>query len=96
MMYGGVDVYIHVYLTSALDGAEWSDSRPGHFTSDERAPVAHFVRGWVGPRAGVDAFAKRNVYSPAGNRTLVVQPVDQTPTCHMWSLKALARYKVST
>jgi hypothetical protein len=27
--YGGVDVWIHVFLTSALIGGEWSASRPG-------------------------------------------------------------------
>jgi hypothetical protein len=30
--YGGVDVYIHIFLTSALVGGEWSTSRPGRFT----------------------------------------------------------------
>jgi len=25
-------------LTSALDGGEWSASRPGHFTARKRAP----------------------------------------------------------
>jgi hypothetical protein len=30
MTYGGVDVKMHVFLTSALDGGEWSASRiPG-------------------------------------------------------------------
>jgi hypothetical protein len=28
-MYGGLDVYIHIFLTSALAGGEWSASRPG-------------------------------------------------------------------
>jgi hypothetical protein len=26
--YGGVDVWIHIFLTSALVGGEWSTSRP--------------------------------------------------------------------
>jgi hypothetical protein len=33
-------------LTSALDGGEWSASRPGRFTPRERAPGTH----WVGVR----------------------------------------------
>jgi hypothetical protein len=37
--YGGVDVYIHIFLTSALAGGEWSTSRPGRFTPREKAPV---------------------------------------------------------
>jgi hypothetical protein len=35
--YGGLDVQIHVFLTSALVGDEWSGSRPGRFISGERA-----------------------------------------------------------
>jgi len=30
-MYGGVEVLLDVFLTSALDGGEWSASRPGLF-----------------------------------------------------------------
>jgi hypothetical protein len=38
--YGGVDVQIEAFLTSALAGGEWSVSRPGHFTPGERALVS--------------------------------------------------------
>jgi hypothetical protein len=34
--YGGVDVYIHIFLTSALVGGEWSDAHPGRFILGER------------------------------------------------------------
>jgi hypothetical protein len=40
---GGVEVYLHAFLTSALDGGEWSDSRPSRFTSRERSPPPHPV-----------------------------------------------------
>jgi len=46
-------------LTSALDGDEWSASHPGRFTSKERAPGTHWIGGWVGPRAILDAVVKR-------------------------------------
>jgi hypothetical protein len=36
--YVEVAVQIHVFLTSALIGGEWLDSRPGHITPEERAP----------------------------------------------------------
>jgi hypothetical protein len=36
--YVGVDVYIHVFLTEALAGGEWSTSRPDRFTHGERVP----------------------------------------------------------
>jgi hypothetical protein len=57
-MYGGVDVYIHVFLTSALVGGEWSASHPDCFTLQERAPNAHWAGGWVDPRAGLDDVEK--------------------------------------
>jgi hypothetical protein len=52
--YGGVDVYIHIFLTSALVGSEWSASRPGHFTPGKRAASTHWIKDWVGVRAGLD------------------------------------------
>jgi hypothetical protein len=47
--YGGVDVCVHVFFTSALVGGDWSASRPGRFT-----PGTHWIGGWMGPRAGLD------------------------------------------
>jgi hypothetical protein len=44
-----------LFLTSALDGGEWSSSRPGCFTPGERTAGVHWIGGWVGPRAGLDA-----------------------------------------
>jgi hypothetical protein len=54
--YGGVDVQIHIFLTSALAGGEWSVSRPG---KEFHAPGTHWIEGWVGPRAGLDDVGKR-------------------------------------
>jgi len=36
--YGGMEVQLHAFLTSALDGGEWSASRAGYFTPMERVP----------------------------------------------------------
>jgi hypothetical protein len=47
--YGGVDVQIQVFLTSALVGDEWSASRSGRFTPGERAPGTHWIGGWGTP-----------------------------------------------
>jgi hypothetical protein len=52
--YGGVDVYIHVFLTSAQAGGEWSASRPDRFI-----PGTHWIGGWVDLRAGLDEVEKR-------------------------------------
>jgi hypothetical protein len=57
--YGGVDVEIHIFLTSALAGGKWSASRLGHFTPGIRAPSTHWIGGWVDPRAGLDDMEKR-------------------------------------
>jgi hypothetical protein len=47
-MYGGVDVYIHDFLISALVGGEWSVSRLGFFTPLERASVhIGYEAGWT-------------------------------------------------
>jgi hypothetical protein len=51
-------------LISAIDGGEWSASRPGRFTHRERAPGTHWIGGWVGPRATLDAVVKRKILSP--------------------------------
>jgi hypothetical protein len=64
--YGGVDVWIHIFLTSALVVGEWSASRPGYFTPGERAPDAQWIGGWVDPRAGLDGVEKRKFLTLPG------------------------------
>jgi hypothetical protein len=76
--------------TSALDWGEWSASRPGRFTPRERAPVTHWIGGWMGPRAVLDAVMKRKIPSPrreSNPRTPIVQPVAQRYTD--WATTAL-------
>jgi hypothetical protein len=58
--YWGVEVYLHVFLTSVPDGGEWSASRPGRFTPGEKAAGTHWIGGWVGPRAGLDDGGEKN------------------------------------
>jgi hypothetical protein len=72
-------------LKSALDGGdldegEWSASRPGRFIPRERAPDTHWLGGWVGPRAVLEAVVKRKIPSPRRESNLripIVQPVAQ-------------------
>jgi hypothetical protein len=76
--YLGVEVYLHTFLTSALDRSEWPASRPGHFTPRERVPGTHWIGGWVGPRAVLEAVVKRKIPSPrreSNPRTPIVHPV---------------------
>jgi hypothetical protein len=60
--YGGVVVQIHVFLISALDGGEWSASRPGRLTPG-REPGTHWIGGWVGLRGDLDDMEKRKFLS---------------------------------
>jgi hypothetical protein len=64
--YVEVNVYIHIFLTAALAGGEWSASLPGRFTPGERAPGTHWIGGWVGPRAGLDDVEKRKFLTLPG------------------------------
>jgi hypothetical protein len=41
--YGGTEVEIHVHITLALVGSEWSASRPGRFNSVGRAVSVHWI-----------------------------------------------------
>jgi hypothetical protein len=78
-------------LTSALDGGEWSASRPGRFTPRERTPDTHWIGGWVGTRFLLDtAVVKRKIPSPhrqSNPRTPIVQPVAQRYAD--WAITAL-------
>jgi hypothetical protein len=65
--YGGVNIYIHIFLTSVLVGGEWSDSCPGCFTPGERVPGTHWIRGWVDPRTGLDDVEE--ILTAIGTRT---------------------------
>jgi hypothetical protein len=75
--YGRVDVQLHIFLTLALVGGEWSASRPCRFTARERAPGIHGIGGWVQPRATLGNVEKRKFltlpgleFRPLGRTTL--------------------------
>jgi hypothetical protein len=70
-------------LTSALDGGEWSASRPSCFTPREITPGTHWIGGWMGTRAVLDAVVKIKIPIPRREskpRTPIVQPVAQRYT----------------
>jgi hypothetical protein len=75
--YGGVDIYIHIFINIGLTAGEWSTSHPSSFTTREKAPGTHWIGGWVGPRAGLDDMDKRKFLTlpRLELRPLVVQPV---------------------
>jgi hypothetical protein len=67
-------------FTSALDGDEWTVSRPGRFILMERAAGTRWIGGWVVPRADLDAVVNRKIPSPRRDSNPdhpIVQPVAQ-------------------
>jgi hypothetical protein len=58
--------WIHIFLISALAGSEWLASHPGRLTPGEKAPSAHWIGGWVDPRAGLDDVEKRKFLNLPG------------------------------
>jgi hypothetical protein len=69
-------------LTSALDGGEWSASRSSLYPQG-RSPGTHWLLGWVGPRAVLEAVVKRTIPSPrreSNPRTTIIQSVFLTPS----------------
>jgi hypothetical protein len=63
---GGVDVFIYVFLTSALVRSESAVSRPCRFTTEERLHGTHWIGVWVDLRAGVDNVEKWQFLSLSG------------------------------
>jgi hypothetical protein len=63
----GVEVYLHAFLTSALDGGEWSASCPGRFTPRKKEPLVPIGRrlGGLQSRSGRGGEEK-NSQPPAG------------------------------
>jgi hypothetical protein len=57
-MYGGLDVGIHVFLSSALVWSKWSVSPLAALPPGERAPGIHWIGGWVNLRIGLDDMEK--------------------------------------
>jgi hypothetical protein len=58
-VYGGVEIRLHAFLTSAIDWDEWSASQLRHSTRCETAPGNHLTGEWVEHRVGLNVIAKR-------------------------------------
>jgi hypothetical protein len=57
--YGEIEVQLQSFLTSVLDEGVLSASHSGRFS-----PGTHWIGGWMGPRVGLNAVAKRKIPSP--------------------------------
>jgi hypothetical protein len=85
-IYGGVDVWIHVFLTSRVDRSEWSASRPDRVNPGERAPDAHWTGGWMGSQTGLD-YVRRKKYCPYRNSA--IQPTAASHSQSLYRLRYL-------
>jgi hypothetical protein len=63
-------------LTSALDGGEWSASRPGRALPPGRGPPVPIGQeaGWAPEPVWTQRLEEKS-FAPVGDRTPVVQPV---------------------
>ena len=53
-----VEVYLHSFLTSELDGGGWSTSLSARFIL-RNDPGTRRIGGWVGPRDGLEILENR-------------------------------------
>jgi hypothetical protein len=74
--YGGVNVQIHIFLTSVLAGREWSATLPGPLYPQRMSPRYHCIGGWVDSRAGLDDVKKRKFLTIPG---LILRPLGRQP-----------------
>jgi hypothetical protein len=72
----GVDVQIHIFLTSALAGGEWSASRTGRFTPGGKSPRYPLDR-LGGPQSRSARRGEEKILDPTGTRT--VTPRSSSP-----------------
>jgi hypothetical protein len=70
--YRAVDAYIHVFLTSAVDGVGSFTPR-GLYPRGKRDPGTHWIEGWVDLRKGLDYVRSRNL-ALTGPRTPIRRP----------------------
>jgi hypothetical protein len=85
---GGINPF---FLTSALNGGEWSASLSARFNAGKTAPHIHWIGGWVGLKAGLDALEIS--LAPAGNRTPAIIPTEIS-RLPKYSLKKECKLKV--
>jgi hypothetical protein len=69
-----VEVQLRTFLISTLLEGEWLASTPSRLPCEEGGPGTHWTRGWVGPRAGLDAVSNKVLVS-AWNGKPAAQPV---------------------
>jgi hypothetical protein len=82
---GGGRYSSYSFLTSALDGGEWSSSRPGRALPTQKAPPVPIVQeaGWA-PDPVWTQRLEETLFAPAEDWTPVVQSVVTILTYEIW------------
>jgi hypothetical protein len=62
--YGGVRIYLHAFLISAVDGGDWLASKTEMFYCRGKNHVTQWIGGWVDVRACMNFVKKRKLCSP--------------------------------
>jgi hypothetical protein len=73
-LYRGVEVHIHLILTSALDGGEWLNTRLSFFTPVEGALGTHRTVGSASHRTGLDVL-KKYLMPPPSNKLQIIHTI---------------------
>jgi hypothetical protein len=63
-------------LTEAINGGEWSASRPGHFTPQGKSPWYPLARRLGGPQSHSGCYGEgKNSQPLLGLESLIIQPI---------------------
>jgi hypothetical protein len=69
---------LHAFLRAGLDGGEWSASRPGHFTPQEKSPWCPLDRMLGGPQSRSESGDEEKHSQPLPElETPIIPPVAQ-------------------
>jgi hypothetical protein len=66
----GVEVYLHSFVTSALDGGEWSGSYPAHFRARKSVPRILYLEARWAPEQLCTFLRAERYFAPTGNWTM--------------------------
>jgi hypothetical protein len=69
------------FLTSTLDGGEWSASLSGRFTPGDRDPGTYCIGGWMGPRSSLNAMEDTKLLPMPG-----IEPRSSKPVAHRYAV----------
>jgi hypothetical protein len=72
---GGVEVYLHSFLSLALDRDEWSKSHPGLYTPGKIPTACKYKDGWASEPVWTVLLKTKYPFLPQGFETWAVLPV---------------------